>query len=80
MRLLVVSLTLALLLWPVNVVWAAVEGCYLMENNTDFYLMENNTDFYALEGGDGGLCSGGGGPTPVGIKKWKKYQDLMFEP
>jgi hypothetical protein len=41
-----------------NVTIGAVQGCYLMENNTDFYLMENSTDFYALEGGDGGLCGG----------------------
>ena len=35
-----------------------VEGCYLVENNSDFYLMENNADKYALEGGDGSLCGG----------------------
>lgn len=57
-----------------------VEGCYLMENNTDFYLMENNADFYALEGGDGGLCTGGGGggPVPAGFKL-KKYEKLFME-
>jgi hypothetical protein len=45
-----------------------VEGCYLMENGTDFYLMENNTDFYALEGGDGGLC--GGAPPAATFPGW----------
>jgi hypothetical protein len=35
-----------------------VEGCYLLENNSDFYLMENSTDKYTLEGGDGSLCGG----------------------
>ena len=49
--------------WP----WqaqAAVDGCYLMENNTDFYLMENGTDTYLIEGDDGGACGGlGGSPT-----------------
>lgn len=37
---------------------AAVDGCYLMENSTDFYLMENGTDTYLLEGDDGGACGG----------------------
>lgn len=49
--------------WPVDV-FAAVDGCYLMENNTDLYLMENGTDTYLIEGDDGGACGGAGvGPT-----------------
>jgi hypothetical protein len=58
----IVLLTLAWCAMP-GVSFAAVDGCYLMENNTDLYLMENNSDTYLIEGDDGGACGGVGGSS-----------------
>lgn len=59
------ALGLLVLPWP-RPVWAAVEGCYLMEDGTSYYLMENGVDRYLLEGG--GEC--GAGPPPATHPGW----------